>query len=191
MAFSLCLTGSAALTQDVIRTLSGEEIVGKVLHVGAEEVVYRHFSDTDGPVFKLARKEVANLRLMAVADPMASAEVVFEDEQTNINSEDELAAQGRYDAKEYYKARGVLWATLGSTVIYPAAGLVTGTVAAVMPSNLESDYNPNRHLLKEPAYQRAYQKQAGKIRVRKAATGFSVGLAALSAVYMVVANLGS
>lgn len=190
LALFLCLLCAAAQGQDIIQTNDGQEIVGKVLHVGPDKVIYRYFSDASGPQYTLAKHEVKDLRLMAGAEPMANPEVIFEDEKTSIRSEQELIAQARRDAKAYYTPSGVFWSTMGSTLVYPGAGLVTGSVLSVVPPNLEAGYNPNRHLLKEPAYREAYEKQARKRKIGRAAAGFGAGAAVLSFVYMVVANVG-
>lgn len=191
MVLPLCLLCAGAFGQDIISTSDGQEIVGKVLHVGPDEVVYRYFNDTDGSqTFRLGRQDVKAMRLMASVAPMEAPETVYQDEQTSISSEVELVAQARRDAKVYYKGRGVMWSTLGATVLNPAAGIVTGAVNTVAPPNLNVDYNPNRHLLKEPAYQNAFRKEARKVKVKKAAAGFGIGVAVLSTVYMVVANIG-
>ncbi|RIJ37500.1 hypothetical protein [Pontibacter oryzae] len=187
----LCLMCEGAFGQDIISTSDGQEIVGKVLHVGPDEVVYRYFNDTNGSqTFRLGRQEVKAMRLMASVAPMEAPEHVFQEEKTSISTEAELVAQAQHDAKVYYKGRGVMWSTLGATVLNPAAGIVTGAVNTVAPPNLNADYNPNRHLMKEPAYQNAYRKAARKVKAKKAAAGFGIGVAVLSTVYMVVANVG-
>lgn len=191
MLLPLCLLGAAAFGQDIILKSNGEEVVGKVLHVGPNEVMYRYFNDAENKqTFYVSRQEIAEMRLMASANPMDVAEVVYVDEVTSIKSAEGLIAQAQRDAKAYYKGRGVMWATLGTTILNPAAGLVTGTVSSIIPPNLNADYNPNRHLMKEPAYLQAYQKQAQKVRIKKATAGFGAGVLVLSAIYMVVASVG-
>ena len=97
-----------------------------------------------------------------------------------------LRIQGRQDAKLYYKSKGVFWGTMGTTILYPAAGLVTGTVVSVVPPSTASAANPNAHLMKEPAYEEAFKKQAHRKRFGNAAAGFGIGVAVLGVVSKVI-----
>jgi hypothetical protein len=97
-----------------------------------------------------------------------------------------LRIQGREDAKLYYKSKGVFWGTMGTTILYPAAGLVTGTVVSVVPPSTASVANPNAHLMKEPAYEEAFKKQAHRKRFGNAAAGFGVGVVVLGVVSKVI-----
>ena len=97
-----------------------------------------------------------------------------------------LRIQGRQDAKLYYKSKGVFWGTMGTTILYPAAGLATGAVVSVVPPSTASVANPNAHLMKEPAYEEAFKKQAHRKRFGNAAAGFGVGIAVLGIVSKVI-----
>lgn len=182
----LLLLAVKANGQDIIIKKNGEQIIGKVLALGADTIQYRYFSDARGPVQTMARSEVAQLKLAATADPVAMAAHTYTDEQTSVNELAQLRLQAKVDANAYYKARGVFWTTMGSTILHPAAGLATGAVISAIPPEIDSDYNPNRHLMKEPVYRESYQKQARKRKIGKAAAGFGAGAAVLSVVYMVV-----
>lgn len=172
--------------QDIIIKKSGEQIIGKVVALGDETIQYRYFSDLNGPVKTMPRSEVAQVKLVADVDPVALAAHTYTDEKTSINELAQLRLQAKLDANNYYKAKGVFWTTMGSTIIHPAAGLATGAVISAVPPAIDSDYNPNRHLMKEPAYREAYQKQARKRKMGNAAAGFGAGAAVLSIIYMVV-----
>jgi hypothetical protein len=99
-----------------------------------------------------------------------------------------LRIQGRQDAKQYYKPKAIFWGTMGTTLLYPAAGLVTGTVVSVVPPSINDEINPNAYLMKEPAYEEAFKKQAHRKRFGNAAAGFGIGVAVLGVVYKVVAG---
>lgn len=175
-----------ANSQDVIVKKSGEQIIGKIIALGDETIAYRYFSDVNGPVKTLPRSEVAQLKLVATADPIEVSSHTYTDEKTSINEMAQLRLQAKIDANNYYKARGVFWTTMGSTIIHPAAGLATGAVISAVPPAIDSEYNPNRHLMKEPVYREAFQKQARKRKIGTAAAGFGAGAAVLSVIYMVV-----
>ena len=182
----LLLLAVKANSQDIIVKKNGEQIVGKIIALGTDTIQYRYFSDVSGPVQAMARSEVAQLKLVAAADPVEVAAHTYSDEKTSINELAQLRLQAKIDANNYYKARGVFWTTMGSTMLHPAAGIATGAVISAIPPEIDSDYNPNRHLMKEPAYRESYQKQARKRKIGKAAAGFGAGAAVLSVVYMVV-----
>lgn len=99
-----------------------------------------------------------------------------------------LRLQGRQDAKLYYKPKAVFWGTMGTTILYPAAGLATGAVVSVVPPSINDEVNPNAYLMKEPAYEEAFKKQAHRKRFGNAAAGFGAGVAVLGVVYKVVAG---
>ena len=97
-----------------------------------------------------------------------------------------LRIQGREDAKLYYRSKGIFWGTMGTTILYPAAGLVTGTIVSVVSPSTASAANPNAHLMKEPAYEEAFKKQAHRKRFGNAAAGFGVGVIVLGVVSKVI-----
>ncbi|MFD2514156.1 hypothetical protein ACFSRY_09785 [Pontibacter locisalis] len=182
----LCLIVTGSWAQDVIVKRNGEQVVGRIVNLSADSVHYRYFSDQNGPLLAMSRQDVAHLRLTVPENPEKLAEQTYVDEKTTVVEQAELRLQAKLDANAYYKARGVFWTTMGSTIMHPAAGLVTGAVISAVSPNINSDYNPNRHLLKEPVYRETFLKQARKRKIGKAAAGFGAGAAVISVVYMAV-----
>ncbi|WP_439880651.1 hypothetical protein ACSX1A_16030 [Pontibacter sp. MBLB2868] len=180
----LSLASSAGWAQDIIVKKNGEQVIGRIVNLSTDSIHYRYFSDMEGPMLAMSRQEVAQLKLTATEGPEALAEKTFIDERTSVAEQAELRLQAKLDANAYYKARGVFWTTLGSTILHPAAGLVTGAVMSAVPPNVNSDYNPNSYLLKEPVYRETYMRQAKKRKIGKAAAGFGAGAAVVSVVYM-------
>jgi hypothetical protein len=176
-----------ASAQDVIVKRNGEQIVGKVIALSSDSVTYRYISDANGPVQSLVRNEVIQLKLASspslneITEPSR-----YINEQTSITELAELRTQARIDAETHYKARGVFWTIMGSTIMHPAAGFATGVLVSAIPPEVDSDHNPNRHLMKEPVYRETYQKQARKHKIAKAAAGFGAGATVLSAIYMII-----
>lgn len=105
---------------------------------------------------------------------------------TSARNADDLMYQGRRDALMYYKGQGPLWGTAGATFLFLPAGLVTGIITAAVPPNIDDTYHPNYQLMREPAYRQAFQKQAHKRKVGKAATGFGIGFGALIVLALMV-----
>lgn len=184
-----CLLCTAVCAQDIILTKNGNEIVGKVLHIGADSVTYRYFSDAGGPAYTLSRQEVAHVKRMDAKNPTSAPEISFEQEALSLQERQELILQAKLDAKAYYKGKGVFWTTMGSTIFNPLAGFATGTVISAVRPNVESDYNPNRHLLKDPVYRNAYEEQAHRRKIGKVAGGFGAGVAVVSVLYVMVSHV--
>lgn len=56
--FVLLLMSTHVYGQDTIRTLSEEVIVAKVVEVSQSEIIYKKFTNQDGPVYKLNKEDV-------------------------------------------------------------------------------------------------------------------------------------
>lgn len=186
--YLLCTAGCA---QDIILTKSGNEIVGKVVKIAADSVVYRYLSDADGPAYTLPRQEVAHVKRMEAANPATAPEISYKQEALDLQERQELILQAKLDAKAYYKGKGVFWTTMGSTILNPVAGFATGTVISAIKPHVEADDNPNHYLQKDPVYQKAYKEQAHRRKIGKAAAGFGAGVAVLSILSAIAANMGS
>jgi hypothetical protein len=182
----LYLVFSCTYAQDIIIKRNGEEVIGRVVSFNSDSVHYQHFSDTNGPKLSVARHDIAHVKLIAATTPESELLTSVPDELPIEAPKVALQMQAKIDAKAYYKAKGVFWTTMGSTVMHPLAGLVTGTLFIAVPPNINSDFNPNRHLLKEPVYRETFQKQARKKKIGKAAAGFGAGAAVVSVVYMAI-----
>lgn len=59
--FALLFCGALS-AQDVISTKDGREIEAKVLEVGTEELVYKKWSNPDGPDYHILLSEVLQVR---------------------------------------------------------------------------------------------------------------------------------
>ena len=62
IAFALLAFCQAAQAQDRISTFDGKEIEARVLEVGPEELVYRKWSNPDGPRYRMPLSEVREIR---------------------------------------------------------------------------------------------------------------------------------
>ncbi|MFD2999976.1 hypothetical protein ACFS7Z_06365 [Pontibacter toksunensis] len=186
----LYLLSTAVCAQDIILTKSGNEIVGKVMRIGADSVTYRYLSDVGGPAYTLPRQEVAHVKRMYATQPATPPEISYEQEALELQERQELILQAKLDAKAYYKGKGVFWTTMSSTILSPLAGFATGTVVSAVKPNVETDDNPNHHLQKDPVYQKAYREQAHRRKIGKAAAGFGAGVAMVSILSILAANMG-
>lgn len=202
LTISLMLIALVGHSQDLIVKKNGEEVVGKIMKVGADTIHYRMLSEEKGPLRFVLRSDVASMQLAtdpgqrqidqlpqgnaatdeyAVASSGRTAGMPL-----NSSMTEELAFQGRQDALMYYKGQGPFWGTAGATFLFPPAGLVTGIVTAATPPNVDNLFHPNFQLMKEPVYREAFKKQAHKRKVGKAAAGFGVGFGTLVAIFLML-----
>lgn len=182
--------GTAVYAQDIIFTKGGNEIVGKVVHIGTDSVTYRYFKDANGPAFTVPLQEVAHVKLMDAARPASAPERSYELEKIRLKERQELILQAKLDAKTYYKGKGVFWTTMGSTILSPLAGFATGTVIAALPPDVEAGHHPNRDMLKDEVYRNAYKEQARRRKIGKAAIGFGAGVAVVSILSVLAMHVG-
>jgi hypothetical protein len=194
LSISFMLLALAGYSQDLIIKKNGEEVVAKVLKVNEDTIHYRMLSDQQGLLHFVLRKDVSHLQLSTAPSqkelnqlpqglPVDEYAMASTDRMsgrpTSSYRADELVYQARHDAIMYYKGQGPLWGTAGATFLFPPAGLVTGVITAAVPPNIDATYHPNYQLMREPTYRQAFQKQAHKRKVGKAATGFGIGMGAL------------
>jgi hypothetical protein len=200
LTIGMVLIALAGHSQDLIVKKNGEEVVGKIMKVGADTVHYRMLSDQSGPLRFVLRSDVASMQLatspsqqqigqlpgvtsdeyaVASSGPVGSAPL-------NASMVEELRFKGRQDALMYYKGQGPFWGTAGATILFPPAGLVTGIVTAATPPNVDNIFYPDYQLMKEPVYREAFKKQAHRRKVGKSAAGFGVGFGALIALALML-----
>ncbi|WP_242926138.1 hypothetical protein [Pontibacter vulgaris] len=186
--FCLLILSLPVAGQDIIIKKNGDEVVGKLLAVSNDSVCYRMFADSNGPKLYLPKSEIAHLKMASSAEvqQLAPATTAYVDEAKDLNAIAGLRLKGKQDAMLYYKGRGAFWSSLGATLVYPPAGLLTSAVVATVPPGIQNDANPNAHLLKDETYRKAYMQQARKKKMGLAAAGLGTGAAVLSAVYMAV-----
>jgi hypothetical protein len=201
LSIGMMLIALVSQGQDLIIKKNGDEVVAKIVRVGTDTVHYRMLSDADGPLHFVLRQDVAQLQLateptqkqlnqlpqVSTKDEYATAAAGRTTGAAGSNYQaDELVYQARQDAMMYYKGQGPFWGTAGATFLFLPAGLVTGIVTAAVPPNVDATFHPNYQLMREPVYRQAFQKQAHKRKVGKAAAGFGVGFGALIALALML-----
>ncbi|MBD1397291.1 hypothetical protein H9Q13_08955 [Pontibacter sp. JH31] len=203
LSIGMMLMALVSQGQDLIIKKNGDEVVAKIVKVGTDTVHYRMLSDASGPLRFVLRQDVAQMQL--ATEPSQTQlnqlpQVTTPDEYVvaavgspagaagNKHKADDLVYQARQDAMMYYKGQGPLWGTAGATFLFPPAGLVTGIVMAAVPPNVDATFHPNYQLMREPVYRQAFQKQAHKRKVGKAAAGFGIGFGALIALALAIGS---
>jgi len=64
----LLLCANVAFGQDIIRTNDGQEIKAAIQEIGDNEVVYKLWSDREGPLFRIDRDRVVKITLQSGAE---------------------------------------------------------------------------------------------------------------------------
>lgn len=164
-----------ATAQDVILLSTGEELAGKVLTITPELVTYLN------PTADTLRVAATQVFLIRYSN---GTKDVFQQQATapplpGLTKEDAYA-QGRRDARAYFKAPGVFWGTYGATIITSGygglGGVATGLGMSLAPPKEQNFRVPNPALLKDPSYVAGYRHQAQNKKIGSAAGGFGAGL---------------
>lgn len=178
----LLLTLRAA-AQDVILQTNGEELAGKVLAITPEFVTYV------GPAADTVRLAAAQIFLIRYAN--GTKEVLTRPTAAPAPglSREAAYAQGRRDARTYFRAPGPFWGTYAATVATGYGGIATGLAVSIVKPKPHSFTVPEAELLKNPDYVRGYQRQAQNKRIGSAVGGFGAGLGTLTAIALVLLSL--
>ena len=180
--FSLAATllcSNFGFSQDIITTKTGEDIQAKVIEVTTEEVRYKKFDDTTGPILT-----ISTLKLLIIRYENGSKDIFTAPQSTapaysilGVDSAAKLTQKGRNDAMEYYDGRntGATWVAI--TTVYPMPIVSGAAVAAICASRAPADHNlnyPDSTLMANPIYNKAYTSQAHKMKNEKLLKYFAV-----------------
>ncbi len=96
------------------------------------------------------------------------------------NKSEIMADKGNEDAKAFYKGKnsGSVWTTVTTILTSPIIGAIPAIACSLTEPCDENLNYVNRDLMKDPNYNRAYTKQAHKIKKKKIWSSFGIGSAA-------------
>lgn len=92
----LVLCANVAFGQDIIRTNDGKEIKAAIQEIGEETVVYKVWSDLDGPVFRIDKDKVVKITLQS------GAEYYFSDLYKKIERGEDVPKSIYYSGGDLY-----------------------------------------------------------------------------------------
>ncbi len=168
----LVLGSLLAQGQDVILKNNGDELKVKVLEINLSYILYKLPANGSDSVFQIGKAEVfmvsyANGQkdVMSASNPVA--------ESPAPRSPAEFTWLGRQDARRYYSGNKALWGSMAASTI---GFLPVPIVVAVMKPKMSHEAVSDVVLLANPAYVRAYQKQAHRTKVGQTALGTALGL---------------
>ena len=165
--FLLFLTGEHLLAQDLIILKTGNEIAAKVFEVNPETIRYKRSDNPEGPDYKIPVQDVLSVKYASGAKEVFVSPPESSNGLENL-SEAERQAQGREDAKQYYKDwRGASTGTLVTSILSPVYGLIPAIACSVTPPEKRNLNAPNEGLLQDPFYFKGYRAQAHSIKAGK------------------------
>lgn len=170
--------------QDIVVYKNGEEIFGKVT-----EVTYNYIVCQIKDSVQVINRVILLEDVFMIKYANGTREVIkltkTENNPVPKFSPAEMLARGQSDAKKYYKGNGAMWATAGTTFLFPPAGLVEGIISAVIAPKVKFKNVSDVNLLGDVNYHTGYKKQAHKKKAKKVLGGFGIGLAAFITVIIV------
>lgn len=174
----LCFCHMATHSQDVIIKTNGEEIKAKVIEVQQTEVKYKQHDNLDGPLFSITKSEVFLIKY-----ENGSKDVFPKDFNSMLKEkekmDEQIKAKARKDAQFHYKARntGAIWTAAGTVVFTPMLGIIPAAITATDYPQYENLDIPDRKLLENDVYVKAYKVEAHKKKRDKIWTHFGIGSA--------------
>ena len=182
----LCLSSGLAFAQDEIILVSGDKVMGKVLEITLESILYQPQDSLESITMTLPKKEVFMIRYAN------GTKSVFQENlpsttspiEASPASPQQMYALGQQDARLYYKGNGALWGSAACALTF--YGLVGSVVIAAVKPEVRPDRVSDVNLIADPNYYMGYQKTAHRRKIGKAAIGAGIGSAVLPVVILVV-----
>lgn len=187
----LWLLPSIAQAQDVITTTKGDDIQGRVFKITKKSIKYKEPGITDtsaGVQHTIPKKEVFRVTYESgVKETFSESHIDDKDPEGHWDKRS-MSDQGKEDAQEYYtrykgaKTGAYIGSFLGGAII----GLIpTLIIAGTPPKDRRLGY-PDKELMENDRYRRAYIKEAHHIKRKKVWGGYGLGAATLAAVGVIV-----
>ncbi|MGI4886375.1 MAG: hypothetical protein ACRYFR_15570 [Janthinobacterium lividum] len=172
----------AAPGPDTILRLDGQEIRGRVVVLGPEQLRYLPAASAASDTLALPVAEVFLIRYAngtrAVLHPELAAAGAPADLLAGLNA-GQRDSLGRRDAATHYNKHGPYWGTLGATLYAgPVLGLVTPAAVSSIDVKARNLQAPQPALLADADYQRGYQQQANRTKRRRTWAGYGTGAGA-------------
>jgi hypothetical protein len=163
---SIIFNTTFSLSQDIITTKAGEDILAKISEVGHTEIKYKKFDNQDGPAFTLLRSDVLMIRYENGTKDIFNEEPksVAVSPAANAN----LYLQGKMDADTYYEGyKGAGTGTLLVSLISPLIGLIPAIVCSSTRPRDQKLMYPDADLMKNVNYHNGYTQRAKKVKSKK------------------------
>ncbi|MGV3587212.1 MAG: hypothetical protein ACO1OF_09440 [Adhaeribacter sp.] len=173
--------------QDLIITLTGDEMQVHVTEITQQDVVYKHPDSLQSLPRTIPKKQVFMVKygngtkeIISRIDPQTNT-------LTTLNSQ-EMYERGRADARKYFKGNGAMWGTAATTMFL---GLPAPVIIGAIPPKINYQQVSEINLLQNQHYVRGYKQQAHKKKLKKVAIGSGIGAGIMiSLLYAVISASG-
>ena len=167
--------------QDIIITLTGDELKVKVTEITLNDVVYKPLDSLQSPALTIPKKSVF---LIKYANGTKDIITPFSTGATTPGHSDPKAMyeRGRRDARKNYRGNGAMWGSAASILVIGIPGPV---IIGAIPPKIKFTQDIDASLLQNAHYTSGYKAEAHRRKIGKAATGAGIGLGAI----LVVASI--
>lgn len=169
--------------QDFITKKNGEEIKAKITEVNPSDVKYKVWDNLNGPSFTLSKSDIFLIKYENGKTEKIAA---------NMETNDDMYAKGREDAKRYYtkhKAAGT-GTLLTSMLVSPLLGLIPAIVCSSAEPKYDNLEFPTESLMKNTEYSRGYTEAAKKKKSGKVWQNFGIGSGIAVAAVLILGSGG-
>lgn len=177
-SLAIILSMTVCLSQDIITTKTGEDILAKISEIGLTEIKYKKFDNLDGPMFTMLKSEILMIRY-----ENGTNDVFKEEQKSNAGwppkySNLDLYAQGQQDAETYYQGyKGAGTGTLLVSLLSPLVGLIPAIACANSKPKDRNLMYPDADLMKNANYHDGYMQKSRKVKSKKVWKNWFIALA--------------
>ncbi len=168
------------ISQDIITTKSGEDILAKVLEVNPTEVKYKKFDNNESPIYTILKSDLVMIRYDDGTKDIFN-EVKVSSEGTLLN--------GQRDALVNYTGRnsGSIWTGVTTVLFSPLIGVIPAALCASTDPSIKNLHG-DPELMKNREYRMGYTENARKTKRKKVWAGYGTA-SAIWLILVLSANL--
>lgn len=165
VAFFIVSANTDCISQDIITTKSGEDILAKVLEVNPSEIKYKKYGNDESPLYTILKSDLVMIRYDdGTKDIFTVAQAPTEN----------MVMKGQRDALLNYTGRnsGATWTGITTVLFSPLVGVIP---AALCASTDPSDRNllGDSELMRNHDYKIGYRENARKTKKKRVWSSFA------------------
>jgi hypothetical protein len=177
-SFILSLFSSSTFCQDIITTLTGQDIRARIMEVTPYSILYQDYDNLRKKTNTILKADVYGIYYEnGLKDIFHAVPNIQDSLKNSITSEKMLGIMAVKDADKYYKGykpSGTI--TLVMSCISPLMGLVPAIAFASSAPQPKSYNYPDVELMKKSPYSKGYLRKIKNIKVAKVWGNWAIGL---------------
>lgn len=184
------VTAEKAKANDTLYFRSGKKQAVVIYDLTPAEVKYKPISNPEGPVYRLQKSDLKEIRFASgMKQTFGEAAVNTDFQPSSISGgPTSMMLKGTRDAKANYKNGGGSVGTGVVSFIFPPAGLITAIACSSIPPKQHNLGYPDDNLWQNKDYRASYSKEAWRLKRKKVWTGFGIGTAATILLYILLSH---